>query len=132
MIPVARRQILAKYRNECEKPGFGRIHLTVTCCRVVKDWHRYPQSQGEHPLPLRQGTPDTLGKFFVRLNKMSLFRLTLKCFLCRLSDIQISFRQQSGPTATTNIERQPSFDKTQKTDSTVSNRQSTIWYLNVM
>lgn len=33
--------------------------------------------------------------------------------------MQFSFRQQSGPSATTNIEPQPSFDKNKKTESTV-------------
>lgn len=34
--------------------------------------------------------------------------------------MQFTFRQQSGPTTTTNIEHQPSFDKTKQTEITVS------------
>ncbi|XP_031625599.1 uncharacterized protein LOC116342216 isoform X3 [Contarinia nasturtii] len=37
----------------------------------------------------------------------------------RLCDMPLSFRQQSGPTTTTNIEHQPSFDKSKKVESTV-------------
>lgn len=34
--------------------------------------------------------------------------------------MQFSFRQQSGPTTTTNIEHQPSFDKSKLTEIAVS------------
>lgn len=41
-------------------------------------------------------------------------------YVVRLCDMQFSFRQQIGPTTTTNIEHQPSFDKSRIIKSTVS------------
>lgn len=37
LLPIARRQILPKYRNECGKRGYDKTHWTVTCCQVGKD-----------------------------------------------------------------------------------------------
>lgn len=57
--------------------------------------------------------------FFLTLFYFVVFLLFLSSF-GRLCDMQFSFRQQSGPTATTNIEHQPSFDKSKIIESTVS------------
>lgn len=121
MIPAARRPISAKYPNGCEKLGYDKIRLIAKCCQVERGLHHCPQSQGVHQLQLHPGmclAPiDT--SFLLQYFKSTKTLFSLQN-ICRLSDMQFSFRQQSGPSATTNIEPQPSFDKTKKTESTVS------------
>lgn len=122
LIRVAHRPISAKYLNECERPGFDKIRLTAICCQVGNGLRQCPQSRDVHQLQLHPGAflflRHSINRCYVYMCLMVEF--FLRIFLYRLSDMQFSFRQQSGPAATTNTEQEPSFVNNKKTESTVS------------